>query len=187
MILDEVIAYIKTHEIYEAVKYFLFQENIPAINGREEYERYKSIVKIDHPKADNILIGGSGNWGYSFNPIKFLRPFCDDSDIDLIVVSSNYFNYSWEKLRKYHRNNWYRIGRDNQLSLRRKGENVYSGFVSLKWIIDIYNPERIEYEEMVNNYSNSIVKYKKVNLMYFKNEVELIDYYIRSFRLVRES
>lgn len=73
------------------------------------------------------------------------------------------------------------------MELRRNGENVYSGFISLKWISDYKVPDRIDYEEMVDSYSNKIVNYKKVNLMYFRNETELVDYYIRSFRIVRES
>ena len=131
------------------------------------------------------MIGGSGNWGFSFNPYKKFRPFCDASDIDLVVVSMKDFLESWNHLRNYHRNNWYRIGIQNRRELRRNGENVYSGFITLKWIQDPTNHARIEYEEKVNAYSNETVGYRKVNLMYFKNEVELVDYYIRSFRIVK--
>lgn len=187
MTVEQIKDYIKSHDIHDAVKYFLYQNTVPAINGISEYERYKELVKIDHPRAENVLIGGSGNWGYSFNPRKLFRPFCSESDIDLIVVSSSDFIRAWNSLRKYHRENWYRIGSHNQMELRRNGENVYSGFISLKWISDYKVPDRIDYEEMVDSYSNKIVNYKKVNLMYFRNETELVDYYIRSFRIVRES
>ena len=186
MTLDEIKIYIKSHEIHDAVKYFLFRDVIPAISSKNRYDEYKYIVANDHPKASSILIGGSGNWGFSFNPKKLYRPFCDESDIDLVVVSEHYFHDLWEKMRRFHRENWYRIGKENQLSLRRNGENVYSGFITPKWVNDCTFKYRIEYQEKVNNYSNDIVGYKEVNLMYFKNEIELIDYYVRSFRIVRK-
>ncbi len=185
MTLDAIRAYINTHDIKEAVEYFLFRESIPAIPVPEEYEKYRKHVGVDHPKAKRVLIGGSGNWGFSFNPTKLYRPFGDMSDIDLVVVSASDFLNSWNNMREYHRKNWHLIGFENQNALRRSGENVYSGFITPKWIPDIKSPFRIKYEEMVNSYSNHLVGYKEVNLMYFRNDTELVDYYTRSFRIVR--
>ncbi len=187
MNLEEIKQHIKSHRVEESVEYFLYRDVIPVFNNGHEYEQYKQLVKQAHPDADLIIIGGSGNWGYSFNPTKLFRPFSQDSDIDLVIVSKNDFLHSWEKLRKYHRENWYRIGPANQSALRRSGENVYSGFVTLKWIPDMFSPHRIEYEELVNGYSIKPVGFRDVNLMYFKNRVELVDYYKRSFLLVRRS
>lgn len=187
MNLPELISFIKANPIEVSLRHFLYRSTIPAFQCEDDYRVYKEFVQTDHPSAEQILVCGSGNWGYSFNPNKLFRRFSQSSDIDLVIVSAADFNRAWESLRHFHRNNWYSIGRDNQFNLRRNGENVYSGFISPKWIHDYYSPERILYEERVNKYSNDLVGFRVVNLMYFKNLIELHDYYQRSFLVVRRS
>ncbi len=187
MHLEEIKNYIHTHQPTESVKHFLYRDTISVFDNAVDYGQYKDMVKEAHPSADLVIIGGSGNWGYSFNPHKLFKPFSENSDIDLVVVSEKDFLYSWEKIRHYHRSNWYSIRYSDRSILRRNGENIYSGFVTLKWLPDVYSPDRIEYEERVNAYSNKSVGFRKVSMMYFKNRVELIDYYLRSFLLVRRS
>lgn len=46
-----------------------------------------------HP--NEILVVGSAKLGFSVVPHKLYRPFCDESDIDVAIVSSTLFDKIW--------------------------------------------------------------------------------------------
>jgi predicted nucleotidyltransferase len=53
-------------------------------------------IEVD-PRA--IILVGSAAVGSSLSPYKNLKPFDDDSDIDVAVVSAHHFNILWHWLR----------------------------------------------------------------------------------------
>lgn len=124
---------------------------------------------------------GSGNWAYSLNPKKNFSLYSEQSDIDVVVICEKTFNRTWDALRTYHRTNYYLLSTPEKERLRRNGENVYSGFITPKWIPDKKAKLRFEYEVNTNKYSDENVQYREVNMMYFKNINEVIDYYVRGF------
>lgn len=150
-----------------------------------DYRNYLDLISSDYKCAEHIAIMGSGNWGYSLNPEKSMRPFGNDSDIDIVIVCYKSFHEAWKELRDYHRNNYYLLSHHQRMKIKRNGENVYSGFISPKWILNKKSPIRYSYEVNSNKYSNKYVGYRAVNMMYFKNKVEAIDYYVRGFRLAK--
>lgn len=150
-----------------------------------DYRSYLGLISSDYRYAEHIAIMGSGNWGYSLNPEKSLRPFGKDSDIDVVIICNESFCETWKELRDYHRKNYYLLSQHQRMKLKRNGENVYSGFISPKWILDKKSRLRYCYEVNSNKYSNKYVGYRTVNMMYFKNRVEAIDYYVRGFRLAK--
>lgn len=169
----------------EIVEECLYRNYVHAIPKKNEYKEYINLILSDYKNAEHVAIMGSGNWCYSLNPDKNLRPFGDDSDIDIAIICSDSFNATWVEMRSYHRNNYYQLSHHQKTKIKRNGENVYSGFITPKWISNKASPTRFRYEVNSNKYSNKSVDYKPVNMMYFKNKIEVIDYYVRGFRLAK--
>ena len=165
----------------------LYRDYIHAIPSAAAYRSYLDIIVADYPRAEHIAIMGSGNWCFSLNPEKEFRPFCEESDIDIVIVCRDSFEKTWDELRLYHRKNYYLMSSRDREKLKRNGENVYSGFITPKWISNKRSPLRFNFEINANKYSNEYVQYRKVNMMYFKNITETVDYYVRGFRLARNS
>lgn len=153
---------------------------IPACTNQVVYSDFKlHVQEILGNQTEAIFIAGSGNWGFSLNPKNEYRDFGAHSDIDLCIISPSLFDEVWLLIRAYHRKSFYLLGSKDQMYLRRNGENVYSGFVSPKWIGDRANKFRLDFEIKLNKMSSSHVGYKTVNAFIFKNFDEAIDYYKR--------
>lgn len=85
-------------------------ERIPHIfnNDLENYidwkERLSTLIGVD---SKAIVFTGSSAVGFSLNPKKSFKPFQNDSDIDVAIISSHFFDIAWHFLRnigpKYHR------------------------------------------------------------------------------------
>lgn len=178
---------ISSGEPEDIVKECLYRNFVHAIPTITEYRSYLDIVAADYPNAEHIAIMGSGNWCFSLNPEKKFRHFCAESDIDIVIVCKDSFDKTWDELRDYHRSNYYLLSFHDRERLKRNGENVYAGFITPKWILDRRSSIRFTYELNINKYSNEYVKYRKVNMMYFKNTTEAIDYYVRGFRIARNT
>ncbi|NIB42109.1 hypothetical protein HBA55_21060 [Pseudomaricurvus alkylphenolicus] len=165
----------------------LYRDYVHALPEAVRYAEYINAISSDYVNSDHIAIMGSGNWGYSLNPEKSFRPFCEKSDIDVVIICPETFHEVWEELRDYHRSKYYMLNRYQRLALKRNGENVYSGFITPKWIPNKASPTRFQYDINTNNYSNESVGYRQVNMMFFKNQTEAIDYYVRGFRLAKRA
>lgn len=164
---------------------FILKKSIHAFETAAEYSDYLDIIKQDHQNAYRIAIVGSANWKFSLNPEKNLSEFHVKSDIDIAIICAEHYLQTWDELRSFHRNQYYSMGLDARHSLRRNGENVYSGFVSPKWVPSLKSTLRQRYEKLTNKYSNISVGYRAVNMMYFRNMDETIDYYVRGIRAVK--
>jgi hypothetical protein len=119
------------------------------------------------------------------NPEKALKPFDEASDIDVAIVSSSRFFQTWELIRDFQRTSWYRLNHDDRQRLRRNGENIYSGFVSPKWILDRRSMYRFDFLRLLNQLSDANVGYKTVNALYFRNRAEVEDYYRRGSMIAK--
>jgi hypothetical protein len=183
MSLEDFKKIITSGDIKSIVEECLNRDIVHAIPTKSEYANYINTIKLDHSSASHIAIMGSGNWCYSLNPDKKFRAFHKGSDIDIVIICEESFHQTWSDLREHHRKEYYFLSFEQKSKLKRNGENVYSGFVTPKWITDKASKALFEHELRCNNYSNKIVGYRKVNMMYFKNKIETVDYYTRGFRL----
>lgn len=163
----------------DAVGELIDVQTVAACRDGASYSEFCRLVSLECPGSQKIFIAGSGNWGFSLNPKNKLRLFGDHSDIDVGVIHESYFHTTWEELRKYHREAYYRIGRLSQDWLRRNGENVYSGFVSPAWIPDKSNGFRFQHTKRLNQLRSQLVGFKEVKMMFFKSRIEAVDYYKR--------
>lgn len=183
MDLEEFKKFIRSQSPASIAEELLMKPTIHALSSEEEYQGYKDIIRIEHPNAYHIAVVGSGNWKFSLNPHNSLRVFRDESDIDVAIICAESFLGTWDAMREHHRNNYYSLNGDARDALRRAGENVYSGFITPKWISSRGSKVRQEYDKRRNSYSNRSVKFKTVNMMYFRNMDETIDYYVRGIRI----
>lgn len=136
--------------------------------------------------VQHVAVMGSGNWRYSLNPEKKFREFCSKSDVDVAIISNDRFNEYWEEMRTHHRKHFYALSSDEKSRLRRSGENVYSGFISPMWIPNRDRRKSYEYQRMLNALSDKAVQFLKVKMLFFKNEMEAVDYYARGFQIARK-
>jgi predicted nucleotidyltransferase len=186
MMLENFLERINRSSPYTLAESYLYDENVEVFKNAIKYKKYIELIKQDYPSALHIAIMGSGNWCYSLNPRKSFTSFHESSDIDVAIICPESFYRVWEDLRSFHRNNYYLIPHHEKDRLRRNGENVYSGFISPKWIPEKNTKSLFEYEVNINTYSNSDVGYRQVNMMYFKNTEEAVDYYVRGFTIAKK-
>ena len=73
-----------------------------AVISNEEYFRLRNVVasKFDiHP--NDVLVVGSGKLGFSIAPKKRYRPFNDDSDLDVVIISETFFDLVWMSVHRF--------------------------------------------------------------------------------------
>ena len=67
-----------------------------------EYAKFRQqIADALKCELDNVIVVGSGRFGFSLAPHKFGRPFHDRSDIDVIIIDPNFFDTAWLELIRY--------------------------------------------------------------------------------------
>lgn len=163
----------------EAMRSCLHSPEVTACPSANAYKDFQDSVRSEFPTATQVLIAGSGNWGFSLNPEKNFRPFGDLSDIDVATIDEAAFVTTWENIRSYHRQFYYKIGFEQRQTLRRNGENIYSGFVSPAWIPERTHPARSRFIRITNRLSDERVGFKPVKMLLLRNLTEALDYYKR--------
>ncbi|HEX4008188.1 MAG TPA: hypothetical protein VHX60_18585 [Acidobacteriaceae bacterium] len=161
---------------------FLVADSVCVFPDDREYITFRTKVSGLLREVERVSIVGSANWRYSLNPGKKFQEFGDHSDIDVAIISTALFHRLWEEMRLHHRRHFYTLSLAERQQLRRSGENVYSGFISPKWIPNRDRARDYEYRRLLNALSDKSVRFLKVGMLFFKNETEAIDYYARGFR-----
>ncbi|HCG8169809.1 hypothetical protein P3633_22205 [Vibrio parahaemolyticus] len=105
-----------------------FRKHKQSASYAQDYDDFKLYMsKKLELHVNNIAIVGSAKLGFSLSPQKDYREFNDDSDIDLVVVSSPIFKAAWEAYLDLHL-------RGYLPTYAPVAKNVFKGFVSLKEI-----------------------------------------------------
>jgi len=164
---------------------FVFAAQVHALPSAAAYEAFRQKVFAKLPAAEFVSIVGSGNWRYSLNPDKMLAEYHQRSDIDVAVVSCALYQETWDEMRRIHRDRWYALDQSARSRLVRNGQNVYSGFACPVWIPQTGHPKVYAFKSMLNKLSGPEIGFREVKMLYFKNEVEMIDYYRRGFTEVK--
>lgn len=160
---------------------YVLATTIHALPDEHAYQAFNNRVKAALPAAERVCIVGSGNWRYSLNPEKLLTEYHPKSDVDVAVVSTSLYEETWEEMRKLHRDRWYTLDANTRSRLLRNGQNVYAGFACPMWIPQRGHPSIYGFKSMLNKLSGPDVGYREVKMMFFRNDIEMIDYYRRGF------
>ncbi len=74
----------------------------PAAIDDSAYFALRSAVAAKYEIHPNeVLVVGSAKLGFSIAPSKRYRPFCDESDIDVVIVSDTLFSRIWRAVHHY--------------------------------------------------------------------------------------
>lgn len=74
----------------------------PAVINDSTYFALRSAVASKYEIHPNeVLVVGSAKLGFSIAPRKRYRPFCDESDIDVVIVSATLFSRIWREVHHY--------------------------------------------------------------------------------------
>ncbi|MDO8811361.1 MAG: hypothetical protein Q7J38_04955 [Gallionella sp.] len=185
MTLEEFLAFVRSANPIGLATESLHRDFVHAIPDESKYKDFLDKVRVDYPSSEHIAIMGSGNWKFSLNPDKNFSEYHIKSDIDIAIICRASFEKTWDELREYHRKNYYLLPYRQKEMLKRNGENIYSGFISPKWIPEKSTAKFI-YTLNKNKYSNDVIGFRNVNMMYFKNKDEALDYYTRGFFLAQK-
>jgi hypothetical protein len=166
------------------VEELLDVQTVVACKTAQDYAAFRGSVQAAYPNGNEVFIAGSGNWGFSLRPQNNLRPFGDHSDIDVGVIHDHWFQLTWEELRSYHRQFFYKMPKSVQTELRRRGEDVYSGFVSPRWIPQKGHNFRFAHTKVLNALTSHLVGFRPVKMLFLKTRVEAVDYYKRGMLLL---
>ena len=70
-------------------------------DGVCSYESFRTqIGKVFRVPKNNIALVGSGCLGFSMSPMKNLRKFTKESDLDVVVISPDHFIKVWSVVLK---------------------------------------------------------------------------------------
>jgi hypothetical protein len=78
--------------------------------------------------AAEMTVVGSAQLGFSLRPDQLLRRFRDESDLDVVVVSSEIFDAAWRDLL-IRSTNIRTLEEDERKRLRRTQENFFAGYL----------------------------------------------------------
>jgi len=65
------------------------------------FELRNAIADRFAVNPNEVLVVGSAKLGFSIAPYKRFRPFCDESDIDIAIVSPNLFANVWRSVYEF--------------------------------------------------------------------------------------
>lgn len=72
-----------------------------AIDDSAYFALRSSVAEKYEIHPNEVLVVGSAKLGFSIAPNKRYRPFCDESDIDVVIVSDTLFSRIWRAVHDY--------------------------------------------------------------------------------------
>jgi len=121
----------KTKSMGRLVTEKILCERAICFNGNQEkiLDLKEAIASHFKIHSRNIDIVGSAKLGISLNDVRFGQPFNKNSDIDLIVVSSELFDVAWHELLKLEWGYAYLLPKD-RTALEDCYKVLHRGFIS---------------------------------------------------------
>ncbi len=71
------------------------------LSQQKYFELRSEIADYFGLHSNEVLVVGSAKLGFSVAPTKRFREFCDESDIDVAIVSSTLFDQIWQDVFNY--------------------------------------------------------------------------------------
>jgi hypothetical protein len=133
MSFEEFKVYLTTHTDEEIVQYLLFDE-IPYCfkNNMNMYKEFRSNVcnKLSIHQQDFTIVG-SAKVGFSLNPSKIGVEFNEASDIDIVLVSNEMFEYLWNKLVEYRKSEFYNLNENHKKRFKELQNIIFYGQIRM--------------------------------------------------------
>ena len=179
-IIKQPITYTTSKWIIEGVPFLFGNDFDSYLNWKQ---KLSDLIGVD---SKAIVFTGSASVGFSLNPDKNLKPFSLESDIDVAIISSYYFDVSWFFLRN--------IG-TRMYSLTQKEKNaiddhrkrlIYWGTIATDKIIQIlpFGKEWIRsIEEMAKE---TPTMGRQINFRIYKDFEALKSYHNNNLKLIKD-
>lgn len=138
------------------------------------------IAKAVGVDSCSIFFVGSSSVGFSLNPVKNLKPFDKDSDIDIAVVSHYYFDIAWRTIQDI---DFAKVSPQIQNSIKEHRERlIYWEIIGLEKILGImpFGKKWIAVLEKLSSipfFSN-----RKISFRLYRNHESLRRYQINNFQ-----
>lgn len=158
-------------------------ERVPFVFGGD-YESFIStklfIAKAVGVDSCSIFFVGSSSVGFSLNPAKNLKPFDNDSDIDIAIVSHYYFDIAWRTIQDI---DFAKVSPQIQNSIKEHRERlIYWEIIGLDKILGIM-PFGKEWTAVLEKLTtNSFFTNRKISFRLYRNHESLRRYQINNFQ-----
>lgn len=130
-----------------------------------------------------VIMVGSAKLGFSISPLKLWRPFNDDSDIDMVIISTELFDRFWKELYDFNINLTDR-SEDEDKQYRDFLNYFFRGWLRPDMFPFSYHG-RTEWFEFFKSISYGDYGDYKVTGAIFKNDDFYESYHSRNIRAIR--
>jgi hypothetical protein len=92
---------LKTDDADTMVRRYLIHGSSFALSDDLFFELKAEVASHFKVHTSNVIMVGSGKLGFSLAPTQRFRPFRDDSDIDLTIISEMLFDQIWSEVFRF--------------------------------------------------------------------------------------
>ncbi len=178
---DKSLSFLVSKWILDRIPYIFFDNNEQCIEWKEMLSRN---INID---SKAIIIAGSACSGFSFNPFKDYRFFREESDIDIAVISNNYFQEAWHYMRNMSIRHRYGISGMQRTAIdEHKNQLIYWGVIDTEKILEILPFGREWILALTDLSQQAPIDGREIKIRIYKDFESLRDYHIYNFRKLKE-
>ena len=118
------------------------------------------ISKYFGVNPDDVKMVGSAKLGFSIAPDQLWKPFDDESDIDMVIVSPEVFDRFWKQLYNFNINLTVRT-KDEQIKYKKFLKYFFKGWIRPDFFPFDY-PQREQWEAFFNSISYGQYRNRKI-------------------------
>ena len=143
---------------------------------------FSERISVD---SKSIIITGSACTGFSLNPEKNYRDFNEQSDIDVAIVSSHFFDVSWLTLRNLGTKRY-------KLSVKQKAaiddhvhRLIYWGTIGTDKLLDIMPYGKIWIKVLSDMSNNDFIDGREIKIRIYRNFESLNAYHMNNMKQLK--
>lgn len=188
MNVDEFEKHLMTKEAFDIVQELLY--DAPTFCFREKPELYfrlrKKICENFDIHQQNFAIVGSAKTGFSLDPKNYPRQFDEGSDIDVVLVSEEMFQFIWLNLLQIEKGQIWRHDLRNRQELKYLKKLIFQGWIRMDIIYKNFDFAKKWWEFFNKITLEELDGCRQLHVGIFKTWYHASLYYEQSIRQLRE-
>lgn len=141
------------------------------------YQEFRGeIGRLLGVSSSDIILVGSGQLGFSLNPVRLLQLFTPSSDLDLVVVSSTIFDATSLELLSRAKE-IVLAGEDERKRLRKSRENIAFGYHRPDQLPLACGLAKNWFPKLAGRFENGVARIHPVKAWLFKSQEHAMLYY----------
>lgn len=145
-------------------------------------ERLGKLILVD---SKSIIFVGSACAGFSLNPYKDFDLFDKYSDIDIAIVSTHYFNVSWDALLNFGTRFYTFLEWERSSILDHKKRLIYHGTIAADKILHLLPFGKIWMDAMAQMSKQSPTAGREIKVRIYKDFESLRAYHINNLMEIK--